>query len=200
MRVLVACEFSGTVRRAFLERGHEAWSCDLLPAEDESSNHYLGDVRDLIGDGWDLMVAHPPCTHLAVSGARWFPGKRAEQEAALGFVRALMNAPVDRIALENPASVISSRIRPADQTIQPWWFGHGELKTTCLWLKNLPPLRPTHVVEGREQRVWRMPPGPNRWRERSRTFPGIAAAMAEQWGASSHGVQGELFTASGEAS
>jgi hypothetical protein len=128
-----------------------------------------------------------------VSGARWFPLKRREQEEALEFVRTLLAAPVDRIAVENPASIISSRIRPADQTIQPWWFGHGELKTTCLWLKNLPPLKPTNVVEGREQRVWRMPPGPNRWLERSRTFAGIAAAMADQWGDTSYGVQGDLF-------
>jgi hypothetical protein len=193
MRVLVACEFSGTVRRAFRALGHDAWSCDILPAEDNSPHHHHGDVLEILGAGWDLMVAHPPCTHLAVSGARWFPLKRREQEEALEFVRTLLAAPVDRIAVENPASIISSRIRPADQTIQPWWFGHGELKTTCLWLKNLPPLKPTNVVEGREQRVWRMPPGPNRWLERSRTFAGIAAAMADQWGDTSYGVQGDLF-------
>ena len=128
-----------------------------------------------------------------MSGARWFPLKRKEQDEALDFVRLLLNAPIDRIALENPASIISTRIRPADQTIQPWWFGHGELKTTCLWLKNLPPLHPTNVVEGREQRVWRMPPGPNRWLERSRTFEGIAAAMADQWGNTDMGIQEELF-------
>ena len=193
MRVLVACEFSGTVRRAFASRGHDAWSCDLLPAEDGSPYHYRGDVTDYLDGGWDLMVAHPPCTDLAVSGARWFANKRIQQQAALGFVRELMNAPIDRIAVENPASIISSRIRPADQTIQPWWFGHGELKTTCLWLKNLPPLRPTSVVEGRVQRVWRMPPGPNRWKERSRTYSGIAEAMADQWGNTSMGIQEGLF-------
>jgi hypothetical protein len=132
--------------------------------------------------GWDLMVAHPPCTHLAVSGARWFKDKLAEQALALEFVRALMNAPVARIAIENPVSIISSRIRKPDQTIQPWQFGHGEVKRTCLWLKNLPPLKATNVVEGRVARVHKMPPGPDRWKERSRTFPGIAAAMAEQWG------------------
>jgi len=193
MRVLVACEFSGTVRRAFRALGHDAWSCDILPAEDNSPHHHHGDVTGILDNGWDLMVAHPPCTHLAVSGARWFGSKQNEQREALDFVRLLLNAPIDRIALENPASIIGSHIRPADQTIQPWWFGHGELKTTCLWLKNLPPLRPTNVVLGREQRVWRMPPGPNRWKERSRTFTGIAAAMADQWGDTSHGVQEVLF-------
>ena len=183
MRVLVACEFSGIVRTAFARRGHYAVSCDFLQTE-RSGKHYRGDVRDLL-DGrmsWDLMVAHPPCTHLAVSGARWFKDKRAEQDEALAFVRFLLDAPIPRIALENPVSVISTRIRKPDQTIQPWMFGHGETKATCLWLKNLPPLIPTNIVDGREARVHRMPPGPDRWRERSRTFPGIAEAMAEQWG------------------
>lgn len=137
----------------------------------------------MLGAGWDLMVAHPPCTHLAVSGARWFAAKRCEQEEALAFVRLLLDAPIPRIALENPVSVISSRIRKPDQTIQPWQFGHGETKATCLWLTGLPPLVPTDIVEGREARVWKMGPSPERWRERSRTFPGIAAAMAAQWGA-----------------
>ena len=181
MRVLVACEFSGVVRDAFIAAGHDAMSCDLLPAETPGP-HHAGDVRDVLDAGWDLMVAHPPCTHLAVSGARWFPGKRAEQRAALDFVRVLLDAPIPRIALENPVSIISSRLGPPDQTIQPWMFGHGEVKATCLWLTNLPPLVPTHVVPGREPRVHRMPPGPDRWRERSRTLPGIAAAMASQWG------------------
>jgi len=135
-----------------------------------------------LNDGWDLMIAHPPCTDLAVSGARWFHKKQAEQAAALDFVRALMAAPIPRIAIENPISIISSRIRKPDQIIQPWQFGHGETKAACLWLTNLPPLTPTNVVDGREARVHRMAPGPNRWRERSRTFPGIAAAMAQQWG------------------
>lgn len=182
MRVLVACEFSGVVRRAFRARGHDAWSCDLLPAEDGDPHHFEGDVLARLGDGWDLMIAHPPCTHLAVSGARWFKDKREEQAAALAFARALLDAPIPRIALENPISVISSHIRKPDQIIQPWQFGHGETKATCLWLKGLPPLIPTNVVEGREARVHRMPPGPDRWKERSRTFPGIAEAMAEQWG------------------
>jgi len=193
VKVLVACEFSGTVRRAFRQRGHDAWSCDILPAEDNSPHHHHSEVTEILDAGWDLMIAHSPCTHLAVSGARWFGTKKNEQKDALDFVRLLLNAPIDRIAMENPASIISSHIRPADQTIQPWWFGHGELKTTCLWLKNLPPLRPTKVVAGREQRVWRMPPGPDRWKERSRTFTGIAEAMADQWGNTTCGVQEELF-------
>jgi site-specific DNA-cytosine methylase len=182
MRVLVACEFSGTVRRAFRVLGHDAVSCDLLPAEDGSPDHYQGDVRDILRDGWDLMIAHPPCTHLAVSGARWFKDKLVEQGEALEFVRLLLDAPIERIALENPVSIISSRIRKPDQIIQPWQFGHGETKATCLWLKNLRLLMPTDVVDGREARVHRMPPGPDRWKERSRTFDGIAAAMAVQWG------------------
>ncbi len=183
MRVLVACEFSGVVRRAFRDRGHDAWSCDLLPAEDGSPYHFQMDALIVATtQPWDLMIAHPPCTHLAVSGARWFKDKQVEQLEALAFVRALMHAPIERICIENPVSIISSRIRKADQIVQPWQFGHGETKATCLWLKNLPKLTPTNIVEGREARVHKMPPGPNRWKERSRTFEGIAAAMAEQWG------------------
>ena len=181
LKVLVACEYSGRVRDAFLSRGHDAVSCDLLDTE-VAGPHYKRDVTDLLGDGWDLMVAHPPCTHLAVSGARWFKEKRAEQEEALEFVRLLLSAPIPMIALENPISIISSRIRKPDQIIQPWQFGHGETKATCLWLKNLPKLHPTNIVDGRENRVHRMSPGPNRWKERSRTFEGIAEAMADQWG------------------
>lgn len=180
MRVLVACEFSGAVRDAFAERGHDAWSCDLLPTE-KPGKHFQCDVLEVVEMGWDLMIAHPPCTHLAVSGARWFREKADEQEQALEFVKALMLAPIPRICIENPVSVISGRLCKPDQVIQPWQFGHGETKATCLWLKGLPPLRPTNVVEGREARVHRMPPGPDRWRERSRTFEGIAQAMAEQW-------------------
>jgi hypothetical protein len=180
VRVLVACEYSGEVRDAFARLGHDAMSCDLLPTE-RAGPHYQGDVTGILGDGWDLMVAHPPCTHLAVSGARWFSLKRQEQREALEFVRLLLAAPIPRIALENPVSVISSRIRKPDQVIQPWQFGHGEVKATCLWLKNLPPLVPSNIVDGREARVHMMPPGPDRWKERSRTLPGIAAAMAEQW-------------------
>jgi site-specific DNA-cytosine methylase len=185
MRVLIACEFSGVVRRAFRALGHDAWSCDLLPAEDASPFHIQGDAvatsRDYF---WDLMIAHPPCTDLAVSGARHFAEKIADgrQQRALDFVQALMDAPIERIAIENPISVISSKIRKPDQIIQPWQHGHGETKATCLWLKNLPLLQPTNVVDGREARVHRMPPGPNRWKERSRTFEGIAQAMATQWG------------------
>ncbi len=187
VRVLVACEFSGVVRDAFYRNGHDAWSCDLLPSESRrdiegQSGHIQGDVLDVLDDGWDLMIAHPPCTHLAVSGARWFKDKAVEQAEALGFVKLLLDAPIERIALENPVSIISSQIRKPDQIIQPWQFGHGETKATCLWLKNLPPLVPTEIVAGREARVHRMPPGPDRWKERSRTLRGIAYAMADQWG------------------
>ena len=182
MKVLIACEFSGVVRDAFAALGHDAASCDLLPTE-SPGQHICGDVRDILSLGWDLMIAHPPCTRLAVSGARWFHLYRDEQDAALKFVQMLMDAPIPKIAIENPISVISIRIRKPDQIIQPWQFGHGETKATCLWLKGLPKLRATNVVDGREARVHKMPPGPNRWKERSRTFPGIAKAMAEQWGA-----------------
>jgi hypothetical protein len=181
VRVLIACEYSGTVRDAFAARGHDAWSCDLLPTE-RLGNHIHGDVLQHLHRNWDLMIAHPPCTHLAVSGARWFKDKQIEQAEALDFVHRLMDAPIPRIALENPISIISSRIRKPDQIIQPWQFGHGETKATCLWLKNLPKLTPTNIVEGREARIHKMPPGPDRWKERSRTFEGIAQAMAEQWG------------------
>jgi len=182
MRVLVACEFSGRVRDAFLALGHEAVSCDLLPSETVGP-HIVGDVLAVLDWGWDLLIAHPPCQHLAVSGARWFKDKVHEQVSALEFVRRLMAAPVPRIAVENPVSVISSRIRRPDQIIHPWQFGHGETKATCLWLKGLPALVPTQVVWGRDAIVHRMPPGPERWRNRSRTYPGIAAAFASQWGA-----------------
>jgi hypothetical protein len=220
LRVLIACEFSGVVRRAFRALGHDAWSCDLLPAEDhpktwlgydEDWPHMIGDVRprlkgtprlfgynDDIGlyqtdisYPWDLMIAHPPCTHLAVSGARWFKDKQAEQAEALDFVRTLLDAPIPYIALENPISIISSRIRKPDQIIQPFMFGHTERKPTCLWLKNLPNLASTKDVyaemmtlpKRERERIHYMPPGPNRWKERSRTYEGIAAAMAEQWSA-----------------
>lgn len=181
LRVLVACEFSGVVRDAFHARGHDAWSCDLLPSESPGP-HFQCDVRLVLGDGWDLLICHPPCTHLAVSGARWFKNKVKEQGEALEFVRLLLGAPIPRICLENPVSVISTRIRKPDQVIQPWQFGHGEVKATCLWLKGLPLLVSTSVVAGREARVHKMPGGPNQWRERSRTLPGVAKAMAQQWG------------------
>ena len=156
-------------------------SCDLLDTETPGL-HYKGDVTQILGLGWDLMIAHPPCTHLAVSGSRWFKDKVSEQAEALAFVRLLMDAPIPCIVIENPVSIISSKIRKPDQIIQPWQFGHGETKATCLWLKGLPKLTPTNVVDGREARVHRMPPGPNRARERSRTYSGVAEAMAQQWG------------------
>lgn len=186
LRVLVACEYSGRVREAFRKLGHAAWSCDLLPSEDASEFHEQCDVFNAINfyGPWDLMICHPPCTHLAVSGARHFARKResGEQQAALEFVKRLLDAPIEKIALENPVSIISSHIRPADQYIQPWQFGHGETKKTGLWLKNLPKLVPTNIVEGREARVHKMAPSPDRWKERSRTYQGIADAMAAQWG------------------
>lgn len=183
MRVLVACEFSGIVREALTARGHHAVSCDLLPTE-QPGRHYQRDVLEFLGeDPWDLMIAFPPCTHLSLSGARWWPNKRVEQEEAIHFVRELAGAPIPRIAIENPIGRLSTVWRKPDQIIQPWQFGHGETKATCLWLKGLPKLQPTDIVEGREARVHRAAPGPNRWRERSRTLPGIAAAMAEQWAA-----------------
>lgn len=182
MRVLVGCEYSGRVRQAFRNIGHDAWSCDLLESEDGSPFHIQGDVIPLLSEDWDLAIFHPPCTHLAVSGSRWFKNKVTEQAEALEFVQLLMAAPIPRIAVENPISIISSRIRKPDQILQPWQYGHGETKATCLWLKNLPRLIPTQIVSGREQRIHKMPPGPDRWKERSRTYPGIAAAFAAQWG------------------
>jgi len=181
MRVLVACEFSGIVRDAFAKRGHDAYSCDHLPTE-SPGNHYLGDVRVILSHDWDLMIAHPPCTYLASSGARWWSDRLEQQEVALQFVQDLLDAPVPQIALENPIGKISTAIRKPDQIVQPWMFGHGETKATCLWLKNLSPLQPTNIVEGREPRVNKMAPGKDRWKNRSRTCQGLADAMAEQWG------------------
>lgn len=197
MRVLVACEFSGTVRDAFLMRGHDAWSCDLLPDEKGNPRHIQGDARAILDKGWDLLVAHPPCTRLCNSGVRWLSvppaGKTVKQiwndlEEGAALFSAFWNAPVPYRAIENPVMHKHAKERidgyeEFTQSIQPWQFGHPETKRTCLWLKNLPPLMPTDVVEGRTQRVHLMPPGPERWRERSRFFPGIAAAMADQWGA-----------------
>lgn len=182
-RVLIACEYSGTVREAFRKRGFDAWSCDLLPTE-IPGQHIQGDVLKILGDGWDLIIAHPPCTHLAVSGARHFEVKRADgrQQEAIEFFMAMVNAPARHVAVENPVCIMSSIYRKADQTIQPWMFGHGETKATCLWLKNLPRLKPTNIVPGREQRIHLMPPGPDRWKERSKTYAGVADAMAQQWG------------------
>lgn len=182
MRVLLACESSEIVKEQFLLRGHDAHSCDLLPSEKGLPNHHCCDVRELLDCGWDLMIAFPPCTHLAVSGARWFKNKRKEQDDAIWFVLSLRDAPIKRIAIENPIGILSTVWRKPDQIIQPWQFGHGETKATCLWLKNLPLLKATNIVEGRVGRIWREVPSPERWKNRSRTFQGIANAMAEQWG------------------
>ncbi len=195
MRVLVACEFSGKVRDAFIRKGISAYSCDLLDAEgDFKQFHFKEDIRDVIYGNWDLMIAHPPCTHLAVSGARHFKEKIADgrQQAALEFVKMLMDADIEKICIENPISIISSKIRKPDQIIQPWQFGHGETKSTCLWLKNLPKLIPTNIVEGREQKMWKMSPSPNRAKLRSVTYQGIADAMAAQW-SKSESIQMGLF-------
>ena len=183
MRVLVACEFSGVVRNAFAERGHDAWSCDLLPTE-KPGQHIEGDVLGVLQDGWDLMIAHPPCDHLAVSGARWFAEKRRDgrQQAGIDFFMALADSGIAKHAIENPVGIMSTHFRKPDQIIQPWQFGHGETKATCLWLKGLPLLEPTQIVDGREARIHKMPPSPDRWKLRSMTYPGIAKAMAEQWG------------------
>jgi hypothetical protein len=184
MKVLVACEFSGIVRDAFIKRGHDAMSCDLLPTETPGA-HYQGDVRDVLDYPWDLMIAHPPCTHLSVSGARHFSEKRMDgrQQSAVSFFMRLAKADIPRIAIENPVCIMSTLWRKPDQTIQPWEFGHGETKATCLWLKSLPPLQPTDIVPGREARVWKMTPSADRGKLRSRTFQGVADAMAGQWGA-----------------
>lgn len=179
MNILIACEFSGVVRDAFIRLGHNAVSCDLLPTE-QPGPHIQDDVLNHLV-GWDMMIAHPPCTHLSVSGARWFKDKQTQQIEALAFVQALLDAPIDKICIENPISIISTRIRKPDQIIQPWQFGHGETKATCLWLKGLPLLLPTDVVEGRHARIHNLSPGPNRWKERSLTYAGIAKAMAKQW-------------------
>lgn len=194
MKVLVACEYSGRVREAFRKLGHDAWSCDLLESEDNSPYHLQQDVLPLLGQGWDLMIAHPPCTYLAVSGIHWnkrVPGRDTLTKEALQFVRLLLEAPIPRIALENPVSVISSQIRKPDQIIQPWWFGEDASKKTCLWLKGLPLLTKTNPLPG-DDRTRRanqtasgqnkLGPSPDRWKERSRTYQGVADAMASQWG------------------
>ena len=184
MKILVACEYSGIVRDAFIAQGHDAMSCDILPS-DRPGPHYQGDIVDVLHhDSWDMMIAHPPCTHLAVSGAKHFAAKQADgrQAAALEFVQLLMDAPIPRICIENPVSIISTRIRKPDQIIQPWQYGHGETKTTCLWLQGLPHLAPTNVVEGRSNRIHMMPGGKDQAKNRSKTYQGIANAMASQWG------------------
>ena len=181
LRVLVACEFSGTVRDAFLKRGHDAWSCDILNG-DGRGPHIRGDARKVLAWGWDLMIAHPPCTFLAVSGARWWKGRERQQQDAIDFVHELIAAPIERVAIENPIGALSKAVRKPDQIIQPWQFGHGETKATCLWLRNLPKLTPTKIVSGRDDRIHRVPPSPHRWAIRSLTYKGIADAMAKQWG------------------
>ena len=194
MKILIACEYSGAVRDAFKDKGFDATSCDILPT-DVPGKHYMGDIRDILLDGWDLMIAHPPCTHLAVSGARWFKDKQQEQKEALDFVRMLLDAPIKHIALENPVSVISSKIRKPDQIIQPYQFGHEAQKTTCLWLKNLPHLMHTKVVSKGEFTTFKSGKRHPKWyadalklskhermKARSKTFQGIADAMADQWG------------------
>ncbi len=181
MKILIACEFSGVVREAFAKKGHDAWSCDIVSSEIRGK-HHKGDVLEIINEGWDLMIAHPECKHLAVSGARWFKDKKEEQKEAVDFFMKLANAPIDKICIENPVCIMSSRWRKPDQIIQPWMFGHGEIKRTCFWLKNLPKLQPTNIVEGRNNRIHWMGESKNRSKERSRTYRGIAAAMAEQWG------------------
>ena len=190
MKVLIACEYSGTVRDAFLAAGHDAMSCDLLPT-DVPGPHYQGDVTDILGDGWDLLIAHPPCTHLAVSGSRHFAAKRADgrQQAAIDFFMLLANAPIPKIAIENPVCIMSSVWMTPSQTVHPWMFGHPEQKATCLWLKSLPQLVATNDVydemmqlpRAQRERIHFMPPGPNRWKKRSKTFSGLAQAMANQW-------------------
>lgn len=201
MKILVACEESQTVCEAFRARGHEAYSCDLQPCSGEHPEwHILGDVLPLINgyctfvtmdgilhridDTWDLLIAHPPCTDLAVSGARWFAEKRVDgrQQKSIEFFMRFTSTKCKRVAIENPVCIMSRLWRKPDQIIQPWQFGHGETKATCLWLCGLPKLIPTNIVEEREHRIWKMPPGKNRAKERSKTFPGIAAAMADQWG------------------
>lgn len=185
MKILVACEYSGVVRDAFIAVGHDAMSCDLLPS-DSSGPHYQGDLFDVIDYPWDLAIMHPPCTHLSVSGSRHFAAKRVDgrQQSAVSFFMALVRRSehIPMTAIENPVCIMSTLYRKPDQVIQPWQFGHGETKATCLWLKGLAPLQPSNIVEGRSARVHRMPPGPDRWKERSKTFSGIAKAMAEQWG------------------
>ena len=183
MRVFVPCEESQAVCIAFRNKGHEAFSCDVLPCSGGHPEwHIQDDCLKHINDRWDLMIAFPPCTHLAVSGARWFKHKRVEQIYAIDFFMDLVKAPIPKICIENPIGIMSTRYRKPDQIIQPWEYGHGETKATCLWLQNLPCLIPTNVVSGREHRIHRMAPSPDRSKLRSKTFWGIAEAMAEQWG------------------
>lgn len=196
MKVLIACEFSGTVRDAFIKKGHDAISCDILPGEGEwPEKHYQGDMFSLDLASFDLVIAHPPCTYLTISANKWYKdqperksgtlvgqARRNAREESIDFFMRIYNCGAERIAIENPIGVMSSRFRKPDQVVQPWMFGHGETKATCLWLKNLPKLIPTNIVEGREQRLHLLPPSKDRWKIRSVTFQGIADAMADQWG------------------
>ena len=183
MKVLIACEESGIVREAFKAKGHDAWSCDLLDTE-IPGQHIKRDVLEILDDGWDLMIAFPPCTHLSSSGARWFDEKRKDgrQQKGIDFFMRLVNSGIDKVCIENPIGIMSTLHRKPNQIIQPWQHGHGETKATCLWLKNLPKLKPTNIVKGRDQRIWKMSPGENRSKERSKTFQGIANAFANQYG------------------
>lgn len=183
MRILVACEESQAVTKVFRNKGHDAYSCDILDCSGGYLEWHLKmDVLNILNDKWDMIIAFPPCTHLAVSGARWFKDKQEEQKQAITFFLTIANAACDKIAIENPIGIMSTKFRKPDQIIQPWQFGHGETKATCLWLKNLPLLTPTNIVEGREQRIWKMPPSRDRAILRSKTYEGIALAMGEQWG------------------
>jgi len=183
MRVLIACEYSGRVRDAFIKKGHDSISCDILPT-DIHGPHYQGDVKDMLDEHWDMIIAFPPCDHLAVSGARWFKEKQADgrQQQGIDFFMMFANHPCEKIAIENPVGIMSTLWRKPNQIVQPWQFGHGETKATCLWLKGLPKLKPTNIVEGRENRIWKMSPSKDRAKKRSLTYQGIAGAMAEQWG------------------
>jgi site-specific DNA-cytosine methylase len=194
LKILVACEYSGAVRDSFIALGQDAMSCDLLPTETPGP-HYQGDVRDILNDEWDMVVAFPPCTDICVSGAKHFAAKRADgrQQAGIDFFMLFANCSAQMVAIENPIGIMSSHWRKPDQIIQPWQFGHGETKATCLWLKGLPKLQPTNIVNGREARIHRMPPSPTRWKERSRTYTGIAQAMATQWSLTdSHKINGSV--------
>jgi len=183
MKILIACEYSGRVREAFKVKGHDVTSCDILPTE-IPGNHYQGDIRDILHEEWDMIIAFPPCNDLAVSGARWFKEKQKDgrQQNSIEFFMMFADHPCEKIAIENPIGIMSSKWRKPDQIVQRWQFGHGETKATCLWLKGLPKLEPTKIVEGREQRIWKLPPTKDRAKLRSLTFQGIADAMAEQWG------------------
>ena len=187
MKILIGCEFSGIVRDEFRKKGHDVWSCDLLQSDADKTHHIQKDVREILDDGWDMGIFFPPCTHLCVSGARWFKYKKTEQKEALDFVSRLLSSPIDKIALENPIGIISTRIRKPEQIIQPYQFGHEETKATCLWLKNLPKLKPTKIMDVKNKNLTpsgqnKIGPSKDRWKIRSKTYQGIAQAMANQWG------------------